>query len=84
MQFGADLGTGTDLSPSPLNRHTPGGHNMGTALELLGAATKAIDKAAIVDYATNCATTPDWWTKKGGGEASVPGCSSTIGLPRRS
>jgi hypothetical protein len=43
-----------------------GGHNMGTAPELLGAAMKAII-AAIMEHAKNCATKPDWWTKGGGG-----------------
>ena len=39
------------------------GHNMGKAPVLLGAVMKAT-KADIVDYATNCDTTPDWWTKR--------------------
>jgi hypothetical protein len=43
-----------------------GGHNMGPAPRPLGAVMKAV-KAAIVDYATNCAIKPGWWTKEGGG-----------------
>jgi hypothetical protein len=43
-----------------------GGHSMGRATKELDDVMKAIE-ATIVDYATDCDTKPDWWTKEGGG-----------------
>jgi hypothetical protein len=78
-----------ELASSEKPRMRLGGHNMGPAPQLLGAAMNAM-KGAIEDYARKCDLQSAWWTSEGE-ELSIKRnvfdnfdahCLCTIGLHR--